>query len=188
MYPWAEPDDPLYQRQELGTRNPVDRISIRALRVGRGRGGTAEDRSAQTDAGDGAGLSHGHQEVAGGHRVPDSELWCRGAYDAEAAERRGANLGLGMSAWDRSMVRRGPRRHHGGTWVMMDSEGLRFIAHDPGGGRGPPQNIDSGARGSGGDEAPPQEGAPLSGGHQPGRLPGWSRSGWSRRSRRALSL
>ena len=27
-YPWAEPDDPLYQRQELGTRNPVDRISI----------------------------------------------------------------------------------------------------------------------------------------------------------------
>eukprot|EP00913_Durusdinium_trenchii_P023845 g22394.t1 len=32
-YPWADPHDPLYQRQELGTRTPVSRISMRAMRV-----------------------------------------------------------------------------------------------------------------------------------------------------------
>ena len=53
------------------------------------------------------------------------------AYDAEAEERRRVNLGFPMSAWDRSMIRRGPRRNYGGTWVMMDSEGLHFISHDP---------------------------------------------------------
>ena len=171
MYPWAEPDDPLYQCQELGTRNPVDRISIRTLRVGRGRGEATEDRSIQTEEDTGGGLSHEHQEVAGDHRVPDSELWCRGAYDAEAEERRRRNLGLGLSAWDRSMVRRGPQRNHGGTWVMMDSEGVHFVAHDPGDGRGPTQGIDFGARGSGGDEAPPQEGDQPPEERQQGRLP-----------------
>ena len=118
MYPWAEPDDPLYQRQEMGTRNPVSRISVRALRVQGGRrGGAAEDRSTQTDEVEGSGLSQGHRGPPAEPRVHESELWCRGAYDAEAEERRRANLGLGMSAWDRSMVRRGPRRDHGGTWV-----------------------------------------------------------------------
>ena len=33
LYPWAEPDDPTYQRQELGTSHPVDRISVRAMRM-----------------------------------------------------------------------------------------------------------------------------------------------------------
>ena len=41
---------------------------------------------------------------------------------------------------------------------MLDSEGVHFVAHDPGDGRGPPKQEDSGARGSGGDGAQPQEG------------------------------
>ena len=40
-----------------------------------------------------------------------------------------------VSAWNRYMVKRGPR-HDGGTWVMMDSDGVHFISHDPGDGRG----------------------------------------------------
>ena len=43
-HPWAEPDDPLQQRQELETRNPVDRNSIRTLGVG-GRSMRLEPRS-----------------------------------------------------------------------------------------------------------------------------------------------
>ena len=37
-------------------------------------------------------LSPEAQGAPDGLRVPDSELWCRGAYDAEAEERRRANL------------------------------------------------------------------------------------------------
>ena len=163
LYPWAEPDDPLYQRQELGTRNPVDRISIRAMRLGGGRRETVENRGTQTEAEGEGELSQGHREGSGDHRVPDSELWCRGAYDAEAEERRRANLGLPMSAWDRSMIRRGPRRNHGGTWVMMDSEGVRFISHDPGDGLGSVHPIKSDAQGSGGGDGQPQGGTTSAG-------------------------
>eukprot|EP00913_Durusdinium_trenchii_P004009 g3713.t1 len=100
-YPWAEPDDPLYQRQELGTSTPVD------------------------------------------------------PYDAESEERRRAELGLAMSAWDRYMIRRGPRRDYGGTWVMLDSDGVHFVARDPGDGRGVNRMAESAAQGSG---EQPQEG------------------------------
>lgn len=88
-YPWADPDDPLYQRQEPGARNPVERFSLRTM----------------------------HQEPQGHSRapqVPDPDLWHRGHYDPEAERKRRASLGLGMSAWDRMMERRGPRKNFGG--------------------------------------------------------------------------
>ena len=50
-------------------------------------------------------------------------------------------------------------------------EGVHFIAQDPGDGRGTSRNTDSGARGSGGDGAQPQEGDVQPGGHSQGRLP-----------------
>ena len=87
-YPWAEPDDPLYQRQELGTRNPVGRISIRTLRVGGGSNETVNEVGTQTEEVERMGLSHGPQGDPGLQRVHDSDLWCRGAYDVEAEERR----------------------------------------------------------------------------------------------------
>ena len=159
----AEPDDPLYQRQG----NPVDRISIRALRVGGQTHETANEAGAQTEEIEGEELHPGRQGDSGLRRVHESELWRRGAYDAEAEERRRANLGLPMSAWDRYMTRRGPRRNYGGTWVMMDSEGLHFISHDPGDGLGSGQASDSGARGSGGDGGHRDEHGATGGGGQP---------------------
>ena len=54
---------------------------------------------------------------------------------------------------------------------MLDLEGVHFVAHDPGDGRGPPKQKDSGARGSEGDEAPPQEGETISQVQPQGRLP-----------------
>ena len=91
-------------------------------------------RSTQTETAREGELCHDHQGPADELRVPDSQLWCRGAYDAEAEGRRHANLGLNLSAWDRYMIQQGPRRKHGGTWVMLDSEGVHFAAHDPGDG------------------------------------------------------
>ena len=54
LYPWAEPDDPNHH-QEAGTRNPVDRISVRAMRM-------------RTEI---------RPEPAGHHRVPDPDLYHR---------------------------------------------------------------------------------------------------------------
>ena len=54
-YPWADPDDPLYQRQELGTRNPVSRISMRAMRVSSEQAQAPETDPGQTSAADAGG-------------------------------------------------------------------------------------------------------------------------------------
>ena len=193
-YPWAEHDDPLYQRQELGTSHPVDRISMRTMRV-RSSPETAPMASAgQTSAVDREGPRPDRPEPAGhlegtdpglchrsvqigevrsevpaavgqeGHedlRVHDPGLRHRGAYDAGAEERRRAELGMTMSAWDRYMIRRGPRRDYGGTWVMLDSDGVHFIARDPGDGRGRNPRAESAAPGS---REQPQDG---DGGEQP---------------------
>ena len=160
LYPWAEPDDPTYQRQELGTSHPVDRISVRALRMNtspwqtpmasagqtpvrdeedaplpdrpepeghhRGQAPGLWHRGTQTEMARKGELFHDPQEPSDELRVPDSELWCRGAYDAEAEERRRANLGLNLSAWDRYMVRRGPRRNHGGTCALRGTRSWRW--------------------------------------------------------------
>ena len=135
-YPWADPDDPLYQRQELGTRTPVSRISMRAMRVTSGQSRESETNPGQTSAGDEGGasgpLSPDRPEPAGRQRAPDPDLWHRGPYDPEAEKKRRAALGLGMSAWDRMMERRGPRRNFGGTWIMMDSDGTHVIFNENG--------------------------------------------------------
>lgn len=178
IYCWAEPDDPTYQRQELGTTHPVDRISVRAMRVSSSPGQASMASTGQTSV---------SEAVASDLRVPDSGLWCRGAYDAETEGRRRASLGLTMSGWDRYMTRRGPRRDYGGTWVMMDSDGVHFVARDPGDGRGPNRNPESEAQGSGGDGAQPQKRVtPNLKRTSGGDFQGWSHGDWSQRSRRAL--
>ena len=139
-YPWADPDDPLYQRQELGTRNPVSRISMRAMRVSSEQAQAPETDPGQTSAdagGDRSQLSADRPGPAARHPVPDPDLWHRGPYDPEAERERRASLGLGMSAWDRMMERRGPRRNFGGTWIMMDSKGTRVIYNEHGPDRRP---------------------------------------------------
>ena len=82
LYPWAEPDDPTYQHQELGTRNPVDRISVRAMRVSSGPERASMASTQQTSASEAVGVQNGlprdRPEPAGHHQVPDPELWHRG--------------------------------------------------------------------------------------------------------------
>lgn len=140
LYPWAEPDDPLYQRQELGTRNPVERISIRTLQVPEGRRrnkitteevGTQTPPRASPSAGEGA-LFPAQGESSGQPRGHDPELCHREPYDYERERERRSALGLNPAAWDRIMAKRGSRPDYGGTWVVRDSEGTRIVGVDRG--------------------------------------------------------
>ena len=125
-------------------------------------------QSTQTEEVQGERLSVDHREGPDELRIQDSELWHRGIYDPENKRRRRGELGLPMSAWDRYMIRRGPRRDHGGTWVMLDSEGVHFVARDPGDGRGPNGWAEVAAQGSEEGRTQPQEGdGPRDGSHQP---------------------
>ena len=170
-YPWAEPDDPLYQRQELGTRTPVSRISLRTMRVSSGRDQVPETNPGQTsaeEAGRGTGQpSPSRPEPAERHPGPDPDLWHRGHYDPEAERKRRASLGLGMSAWDRMMERRGPRKNFGGTWIMMDSEGTHVIFNEHGSDRPPQPSVTQGAEGvEEGTTSSASKGAPGNGAGQ----------------------
>ena len=95
MYPCAEPDDPLYQRQELGT-NPVERISIRTLQAPEGRPrnkipteevGAQTPPRASTRAGEG-GLHPAGSELSGQPRGHDPDLCQREPYDYEREKER----------------------------------------------------------------------------------------------------
>ena len=97
LYPWADPDDPSYRHQEAGARNPVDRISVRAMRMRPEMTETQTATSGQTSSAAEpsreAELHPARPEPAGHHRVPDPDLWHRGAYDYEAETARRAELG-----------------------------------------------------------------------------------------------
>ena len=136
LYPWAEPDDPSYQHQEMGTRNPVNRISVRAMRVD-----SRPEESRRTSTGQPSESQEMdvpeeppavRPEPAGRRQVPDPDVWHRGEYNYEAERNRRAQLGLRPTAWDRMMQRRGPRRNFGGTWVRVDSEGNHIVYSEPG--------------------------------------------------------
>ena len=90
LYPWAEPDDPTYQRQELGTTHPVDRISVRAMRMNTSPRQTPRASTGQTPALEEAdahnGLLPGRPEPGGHHRVHASGLWHRSTQTETARE------------------------------------------------------------------------------------------------------